>query len=84
MRGRREGFSGITIKDTWTKPRWGWHQGREVGMARVGGKCRQVYLNNNTNIKIIFLKMDKLTVTRAVGEGDNGRKKEKDQVQEHV
>ena len=30
-----------------------WDQGREVGMAGVvgsgGGKCRQLYLNNNKN-----------------------------------
>ena len=24
-----------------------WNQGREVGMAVVWGKCRQLYLNNN-------------------------------------
>ena len=34
------------LKDTWTKPRGGWKQGREVGMAGVGGtgggKCRQL------------------------------------------
>ena len=45
------GFSGTTIKDTWTKPRgmesgeggrddWGWGQVE-------GGKYRQLYLNNN-------------------------------------
>ena len=52
---RGEGFSGITIKGSWTKPRvggiregrWEW-----VGGA-VGDKCRRLYLNNN---KIIFLK----------------------------
>ena len=54
MRGGEEGFSGTTIKDTWTKPRgvesgegggdgWG-------GGGVVGGKYRQLYLNN----KIIF------------------------------
>ena len=32
-----EGFSGATIKDTGTKPRGGWKQGREVGLAGVGG-----------------------------------------------
>ena len=31
-----EGFSGNTIKDTWTKARGGWKQGREVGLAGVG------------------------------------------------
>ena len=30
-----EGFSGTTIKDTWTKPKGGWKQGKEVGMAGV-------------------------------------------------
>ena len=44
-------FSGTTIKDTWTKLRGWWNQGREVGMAGVGGdmgeKGRQLYLNNN-------------------------------------
>ena len=38
MGERGEGFSGTTIKDTRTKSRGGWHQGREVGMAGVGGK----------------------------------------------
>ena len=47
MGGKEKGFSGTTIKDTWTKPRVGWSQGKEVGMAGVGGKCRQLYLNNN-------------------------------------
>ena len=28
MEGRREGFSGTTIKDTWTKPREGGSKGR--------------------------------------------------------
>ena len=50
-----EGFSGTTIKDTWTKPkeggsrggRWGWLAWEGV----VGGKCGQLSLNNN---KIIF------------------------------
>ena len=37
MGGRREGFSGTTVKDTWTKPRvGGWNRGKE-GMAGVGG-----------------------------------------------
>ena len=51
MGKREEGFSGTTIKDTWTKPRgsgirggrWGW-----LGLGGVvGSKCRQLYLNNN-------------------------------------
>ena len=37
MGGRLEGFSGTTIKDTWTKPRGAWKQGREMGMTGVGG-----------------------------------------------
>ena len=37
MGGRGEGFSGTTIKDTWTKPRPGWNRGKEVGMAGVAG-----------------------------------------------
>ena len=36
-RGRGEGFSGTTIKDTWTKTRVWWKQGREEGLAGVGG-----------------------------------------------
>ena len=41
MGGKEEGFSGTTIKNTWMKPRRG-----GVG-GEVGGKCRQLYLNNN-------------------------------------
>ena len=33
-----EGFIGTTIKDTWTKTRRGWKQGREMGMAGVVGR----------------------------------------------
>ena len=28
----------VSIKDTWTKPRGGWNQGREVGLAGVCGR----------------------------------------------
>ena len=45
MGEKGEGFSVTCIKDTWTKPRGGWKQGREVGMVAavvVGGKCRQL------------------------------------------
>ena len=51
MGEKGEGFSGISIKDTRTKPRrdgmrggrWGW-----LGWgAVVEGKWRQLYLNNN-------------------------------------
>ena len=49
--GKREGFSGTCIKDTWTKPKgvgsrvesgdgWG-------GGGVVGGKWRQLYLKNS-------------------------------------
>ena len=37
-----EGFSGTTVKDTWTKPSGVWNQEREVGMAGVGGKADNV------------------------------------------
>ena len=30
-----ERFTGTTVKDTWTKPRGVWKQGREVGKAGV-------------------------------------------------
>ena len=33
------------------KTKGGWNQEREVGMAGVKGKCRQLYLNNNKIIK---------------------------------
>ena len=39
--GKGEVFSGTTIKDTWTKPRGAWDQGREVGVAGVGGSGRE-------------------------------------------
>ena len=49
--GKRGGFWGTGIKDTWTKLRGGQNHRREVGMAAVGGevvggKCRQLYLDN--------------------------------------
>ena len=49
MGEKGEGFSGTTIKDTWTKPRGlearegcgdGWGEG-----GVVGDKCRQLYLS---------------------------------------
>ena len=54
--GRKgEGFSGTTIKDTWTKLRWGWNQGRVLRMAGlggvVGGKAEN-YLNNSKILKM--------------------------------
>ena len=43
MWGREEGFSGTTIKDTWTKPRGSGSKGRRWGWmglgAAVGDKC---------------------------------------------
>ena len=46
MRGRGEGFSGTTIKDTWTKPKVGGSKGGRWGRLGVGGavegKCRQL------------------------------------------
>ena len=50
-----EGWKGACLKDTWTKPkggriedgRRGWVQQRGV----VGGKWRQLYLNNNKKEK---------------------------------
>ena len=51
MGAKGEGFSGTSIKDTWTKPkrgrieggRWGWLGSGGSG----GGIWRQLYLNNN-------------------------------------
>ena len=37
MEGRREGFSGTTIKDTWTKPREGGIRGGRWGWLGWGG-----------------------------------------------
>ena len=47
MRGKGEGFSETTIKDTWTKPkgveaREGGEDGWGVGGSGGGGKCRQL------------------------------------------
>ena len=51
MGGNGEGFAGTTMKDTWTKPRGvGSGEGGRDGWGRggmVGGKCTQMYLNNN-------------------------------------
>ena len=40
MGEKREGFSGTSIKDTWTKLKWGRDQGWEVGMTGVRGSHR--------------------------------------------
>ena len=53
MGARGEAFSGTTIKDTWTKPRGvGSRVGRgEAGVGGVvGGKFRQLHLNNNKKV----------------------------------
>ena len=34
--GNREGFSGICIKDTWTKPKWGGIEGGRWGWLGLG------------------------------------------------
>ena len=38
MGEKGEGFTGTTIKDTWTITRVEWKQGREVGRAGVLGR----------------------------------------------
>ena len=43
MGGKGKVFSGTTIKDTWTKPRWGGNRGRRwgwLGQGVVEGKER--------------------------------------------
>ena len=49
--GEEERFSGTSIKDTWTKPKASRIKGRKWGCLGwggvVGGKWRQLYLNNN-------------------------------------
>ena len=51
MGGKGEGFSEMCTKDTWTKPKGGRTNGEKWGWLGsggvVGGKCRQLYLNNN-------------------------------------
>ena len=37
MGGREEGFSGTTMKDSWTKPRWGVESGEGGGDGWGGG-----------------------------------------------
>ena len=52
----RNSYKGHMDKTDKTKQRW--NQGREVRIAWVRGKCRQVYLNNNKikkNMKEIVL-----------------------------
>ena len=49
--GKREGFSGTSMKDTWTKTRGGGIRDGRWGCLGWGGlvgeKWRQLYLNNN-------------------------------------
>ena len=54
--GGRERVFRNNYRDSCTKPREGWDQGREVGMAGVErrlvkSKCRLLSLNNNKTIK---------------------------------
>ena len=48
MGEKGEGFTGTSIKDTWTITRRGWKQGKEVGRAgvvgRAGGKRQKTVL----------------------------------------
>ena len=55
MGGKGEGFSGTSIKDTWTKPKGGGIEGRNWGWlgwgwGLVGEKRRKLYLNNNKKV----------------------------------
>ena len=54
-RGKRgKGHQGTSIKDTWTKAKWGRIEGGRWGWVEqggvVGGKWRQLYLNCNKKI----------------------------------
>ena len=40
MGEKSEGFTETAVKDTWTKPRGVWNEGRKVGMAGVEGRGR--------------------------------------------
>ena len=54
MGGKGEGFSGTSIKDTWTKPKGGRIKGGKWGWLGWWGvveeKWRQLYLNNNKKL----------------------------------
>ena len=60
MGEKGEGFSGICMKDTWTKPKWvGLRMGSGDdwgGGEEVRGKWRQLYLNNNKTINKLKIK----------------------------
>ena len=51
MGEKAEGFPGTTIKDTWTKTRWGGNRGGRWG--RLGGEVRKLYLNKYKNQKYL-------------------------------
>ena len=61
MGEKGEGFTGTTIKDTWTITRGDGNRGGRWGGLGcgegVGGKGRKLYLNNNK--KILFTKKKK-------------------------
>ena len=48
MGGRAEGFSGTTIKDTWTKPRWGGIREGRWGWLGHGGVVGEGNADNCT------------------------------------
>ena len=62
MEGKGGGVFRNNYKGHIDKTKWGWNQGEEVGMAGVGGKCRQLYLNNNK----INKKNNLITITNKV------------------
>ena len=65
-----EGSSRNNYKGHTDKTKGGWNQGREVGMAGVGGqwaaKWRQLYLNNNFFFKECLINNFYLAVLEAV------------------
>ena len=54
MRGKGERVFRNNYKGHMDKTKMGWDQGREVGIAGVGEKWRQLYLNNYKKIKKSF------------------------------
>ena len=60
MGEKAEGFPGTTIKDTWTKTRWGGNRGRRWG--RLWGKGRKLYLNKYKNQKYLKKKKKKIII----------------------
>ena len=61
MEGGGEGFTGATIKNTWTKSRGVGNRGGREGClgwcGKVEGKGRNLYLNNNKTNVFFFLKI---------------------------